>query len=183
MRVDRTGLRGRRALLGAAVIVGAALAVAGCGSSSSSPSTSSASSTSGTAQVSTGSVAGLGTVLVNGQGQTLYMFVPDHQATVTCVGQCAAIWPPMQLATGQTPVAAGGAKASLLGSDPNPAGGRVVTYDKWPLYTYTADTSSGTAQGQALNASGGYWYVLSPSGAVIRTAQSQGQAPAPSSGY
>jgi predicted lipoprotein with Yx(FWY)xxD motif len=172
MLVDRAGLRGRRAFLSAAVAVGAVVAIAGCGSSSSSPTTSSSassSSTSGAAQVSTGSVAGLGTVLVNAQGQTLYMFVPDKQSAVTCVGQCAAVWPPMQLPSGQSPVAAGGAKASLLGSDPNPAGGRAVTYAKWPLYTYTADTSAGMATGQALNASGGLWYVLSPSGAVIRT--------------
>jgi Secreted repeat of unknown function len=55
------------------------------------------------------------------------------------------------------------------GSDPNPAGGRVVTYARWPLYTYVADTSGGTAKGQALNLNGGLWYVLSPSGKVIRT--------------
>ena len=30
-------------------------------------------------EVKTGTVSGLGTVLVNGQGLTLYMFVPDHQ--------------------------------------------------------------------------------------------------------
>src|SRR5436853_91909 len=61
------------------------------------------------------------------------------------------------------------AKAALLGSDRNPAGGRVVTYNKWPLYTYVADTAPGQAKGQALNLNGGLWYVLSPSGKVIRT--------------
>src|SRR5437868_3396947 len=66
-------------------------------------------------------------------------------------------------------VATGKAKAALLGSDRNPAGGRVVTYSKWPLYTYVADTAPGQAKGQALNLNGGLWYVLSPSGKVIRT--------------
>jgi hypothetical protein len=53
-------------------------------------------------------------------------------------------------------------------SDRDPAGGRVVTYARWPLYTYVADTAPGSAKGQALNLNGGLWYVLAPSGKVIR---------------
>jgi len=117
--------------------------------------------------VQTKNVKGLGVILVNGSGRTLYMFKPDKQKRVTCKGQCAAIWPPMKLKAGQKATAAGAAKKSLLGSDPNPSGGRVVTYNRWPLYTYVADSKPGQATGQALNLNGGLWYVLSPSGKVI----------------
>ena len=120
-------------------------------------------------KISTRNVPGLGTVLVDAKGRTLYMFVPDKHARVTCVGTCAAIWPPVKLSSGGKPVAAGRAKASLLGSDRNPAGGRVVTYGGWPLYTYVADTRAGVATGQALNLNGGLWYVLAPSGKIVRT--------------
>jgi predicted lipoprotein with Yx(FWY)xxD motif len=120
-------------------------------------------------KISTGNIPGLGTVLVDAKGRTLYMFVPDKQRRVTCVGTCAAIWPPVKLASGGSPVAAGRAKASLLGSDPNPAGGRVVTYHGWPLYTYVSDTRAREATGQALNLNGGLWYVLAPSGKIVRT--------------
>ena len=120
-------------------------------------------------RVSTRTLPKLGTVLVNSKGFTLYMFVPDKQTKVTCVGTCAAVWPPVKLASGARPVAAGAAKASLLGSDRDPSGGRVVTYNRWPLYTYVADRAPGQAKGQALKLNGGYWYVLSPSGKVIRT--------------
>jgi predicted lipoprotein with Yx(FWY)xxD motif len=120
-------------------------------------------------RISTKKLPKLGTVLVNSKGRTLYMFVPDKRTRVTCVRTCAAVWPPAKLAKGQKAVASGQAKPSLLGSDPNPAGGRVITYARWPLYTYVADTSAGTAKGQALNLNGGLWYVLSPSGKVIRT--------------
>lgn len=51
---------------------------------------------------------------------------------------------------------------------PEHAGGRVVTYDGWPLYTYVTDTAAGQANGQALNLNGGLWYVISPSGKVIK---------------
>jgi predicted lipoprotein with Yx(FWY)xxD motif len=107
-------------------------------------------------------------VLVNSKGFTLYMFEPDKRKKVTCLHSCAVIWPPVKLAKGQKPAAAGKTKKSLLGSDPNPAGGRVVTYNKWPLYTYISDTAPGQANGQALNLNGGLWYVLSPTGKVIK---------------
>jgi predicted lipoprotein with Yx(FWY)xxD motif len=120
-------------------------------------------------RISTRMLPKLGAVLVNSKGLTLYMFVPDKRTKVTCTGACAAVWPPVKLAKGAKAVASGLAKASLLGSDRNPTGGRVVTYNKWPLYTYVADRSAGQAKGQALNLNGGYWYVLSPSGKVIHT--------------
>ena len=119
--------------------------------------------------ISTKTLSKLGTVLVDSKGRTLYMFVPDKRTKVTCVHTCAAIWPPVKLPKGAKPIAKGKAKASLLSSDPNPAGGRVVTYARWPLYTYVGDTSAGQAKGQALNLNGGLWYVLAPSGTVIRT--------------
>ena len=120
-------------------------------------------------RISTRKLPKLGTVLVNSKGRTLYMFVRDKRKKVTCVGSCAAAWPPVKLPKGSKAVAAGKVKAALLGSDRNPAGGRVVTYNKWPLYTYVGDTAPGQATGQALNLNGGLWYVLSPSGKVIKT--------------
>jgi predicted lipoprotein with Yx(FWY)xxD motif len=112
-------------------------------------------------------------VLVNSQGKTLYVFKPDNAKKVTCTGQCAAVWPPAKL-TGGKPAASGDVKASLLSSDPNPAGGQVVTYNGWPLYTYVTDTSAGSARGQALNLNGGLWYVMGPDGQPItKSAPSQ----------
>ena len=160
----------------AGTLVVLAVVTAGCGSSSSSgnsspassstPTSTSSSTSSGGVTISTKSVPGLGTVLVNAQGDTLYMFVPDKQTRVTCLSTCAAIWPPVHIATGAKAVAAGAAKASLLGSDPDTLGGPVVTYAGWPLYTYTADGGPGKATGQGLNLNGGFWYTLTPAGKV-----------------
>jgi predicted lipoprotein with Yx(FWY)xxD motif len=122
-----------------------------------------------TVTISTGKVHGLGTVLVDSKGRTLYMFVPDKQKRVTCVKSCAAAWPPVQVAKGENIVVAKGAKKALLGSDANPSGGRVATYAKWPLYTYVGDQKAGQATGQALDLNGGLWYVLTPAGKVLKT--------------
>lgn len=86
---------------------------------------------------------------------------------MTCKGSCAVAWPPLKLKKGQKPTAGGAAKQRLLGSDKNPAGGRVVTYNRWPLYTYVADSKPGQATGEATDLNGGLWYVLSPSGKII----------------
>jgi len=118
---------------------------------------------SNTVTVKTAKIKKLGTVLVNSRGLTLYMFVRDKQKKVTCHGSCAAVWPPLKVKKGQTPTAGGAAKKKLLGLD-----GRVVTYNRWPLYTYIGDSKPGQANGQAKNLNGGLWYVLSPAGKVIK---------------
>jgi len=122
-------------------------------------------------EVTTGTVSGLGTVLVDGQGLTLYMFVPDdRRGQSTCYKACASGWPPLRLPTGVTvPVAGGQAEPSLLGTTTRKDGGLQVTYNGWPLYIWVGDTQPGQATGQGIDSLGGYWYVLSPEGRVIRT--------------
>lgn len=121
--------------------------------------------------VKTRNVKGLGVVLVNPKGRTLYVFMPDKQRHVTCTGSCAHYWPPLKWKGSSKPTAGGSAKSELLGSDKDPAGGKVVTYDKWPLYTYVGDKAAGKATGQGLNASGGKWYVISAAGKVVKHKQ------------
>jgi hypothetical protein len=69
-------------------------------------------------------------------------------------------------ARGQTVAAGPGVRPGLLGTAPNPGGGRVVTYHGWPLYTYLGDAAPGHAAGQGADDDGGYWYVMRPSGQV-----------------
>jgi predicted lipoprotein with Yx(FWY)xxD motif len=120
-------------------------------------------------KISSATISKLGPVLVNAQGHTLYIFAPDNDKKVTCTGGCAAVWPPASLPAGEKPAASGSVKQSLLASDPNPSGGQVITYAGWPLYAYVADSAAGVATGQAIDLSGGLWYVISPSGKVIKT--------------
>jgi len=179
---------GRRLLTLAAVV--SSLLVAGCGSSSSTSttttstaaptsttqtSTTQASTTTTGAQevyeVRTGTVKGLGSVLVDGHGMTLYLFVPDNQqGKSTCYGTCAQAWPPLLLPAGvNAPVAGAGVQSSLLGTTKRTDGTTQITYNKWPLYLWVNDSQPGQATGQGINNLGGLWYVLSPSGHEITT--------------
>jgi predicted lipoprotein with Yx(FWY)xxD motif len=122
--------------------------------------------------VTTGHVAGLGTVLVDGEGLTLYMFEPDRQSgRSTCYGECENLWPPVLLVDGvKAPSAGAGVNASLLGTtvrtgDPDDL--EQITYNGWPLYLWHGDSQPGEANGQGLNDSGGLWYVLDADGVPI----------------
>jgi predicted lipoprotein with Yx(FWY)xxD motif/mono/diheme cytochrome c family protein len=134
---------------------------------SSSP-TSTATTTGKAIKISSKTIPGIGTVLVNSAGHTLYVFAPDNATHVTCTGGCAAIWPPLFVPTGGRAEATAGVKASLLGSYPDPSGGSVVTYHGWPLYTYVADTTPGSAAGQDVNLNGGDWWTITTSGTVVK---------------
>lgn len=118
--------------------------------------------------VTTRTVPGLGRILTNAHGHALYMFLVDPRRPVTCTGACAGTWPPLAIAVGHHPTAAGGAESRLLGTIPDPNTGALdVTYDGYPLYLYANDIGPDTANGQALESDGGPWFVLRPSGRPI----------------
>ena len=124
-------------------------------------------------RISAHTVKGLGTVLVSSTGRTLYVFAPDNHKKVTCGPKlgCDVVWPPEYISASGKPVAgSGGVQQSLLGSDPDryAPGKHVVTYKGWPLYVYAGDHKSGTATGQDTKGSGGLWYVITPTGTVIK---------------
>jgi predicted lipoprotein with Yx(FWY)xxD motif len=153
----------RRRAWAAGAAVAVALGAGGCGTS---PAGGTASHT---VRIAAQSLPRVGTVLVTAAGNALYMFVPDDQRKVTCVGLCAETWPPVRLRSGGKLAAGPGTRRALLGSDADPAGGRVVTYDGWPLYTYTGDVYKGQTTGQAIDRNGGYWYLIRPSGQLVKT--------------
>lgn len=110
----------------------------------------------------------VGPILATGSGHTLYDFALDTPGHSACVSPtCVIAWPPL-LVQG-TPTVAPRLRRSLVGTITRPGGGVQVTYGGHPLYTWSGDTAPGMVTGQALNNSGGLWYVLSPSGRQITT--------------
>jgi predicted lipoprotein with Yx(FWY)xxD motif len=155
-------------LLAAAGVAAVAMSAAACSSSPSSTSAGSGppSSASASASGSAGSGVALKsatissvTVVTNAQGFTLYSFAPDTTTASKCTGPCAQIWPPV---TG--PVTAGQGVPGKLGTITRSDGSKQATYGGHPLYTYTADTAPGQANGNGINVNGGVWHEVTASG-------------------
>jgi predicted lipoprotein with Yx(FWY)xxD motif len=152
------------------------LGIAACGSSGSnntSPQSPSSSTPAQSAKLSgtvDAATSGLGKILVNSRGRSLYLFQGDTGMKSACSGACAAAWPPL-LASGK-PSVGGGVQASLIGTSKRSNGTEQVTYNGHPLYLFTGDQSAGQTNGQGSTAFGASWYVLSPAGNQITASPS-----------
>jgi predicted lipoprotein with Yx(FWY)xxD motif len=151
-------------LAGAVVVSLTAVSVAACGSGGggASASTTPPKTTSGRPATVGVANSSLGTVLVDSQGRTLYLFQKDSGTKSACLGACASAWPPLR-ANGK-PTVGTGANASMVGTAKRSDGKPQVTYNRHPLYLYQGDQKAGDTNGQGLTAFGGSWFALSQTG-------------------
>ena len=166
-----------------AAVALALLALAGCGSSTygggSANATSSSSAASSDAELTTAKTA-LGTVVVDAQGRTVYVFDKDTAGSgaSACSGDCLAKWPPVQAASA-TPTVSG--VTAKLGTITRDDGTKQVTLAGMPLYLFAGDSHAGDVAGQGV---GGVWWAVSPAGAKISaSAAGSSSAPPPVTGY
>jgi len=146
----------------------AALTAAGCGGGAGSTATSpTASASAGPSEIVRVQSSGLGKMLVDAQGRTLYLFKADSRGVSACDGACAAAWPPL-LAHGSAGVASG-LDMSLVSTIHRPGGARQLTYNGHPLYLFAEDRNPGDINGEGVDAFGAPWYAVSPAGNQIST--------------
>ena len=152
----------------AALGVVAVFAFSACGGSSGSNSGSasgSQSQSSAADTVSTKSVNGVGTVLVDTKGMSLYSPTQEASGMVRCTGSCTSIWIPLTLRNGKTQPVASSSLMPKLGVITRPGGTKQVTFDGRPLYTFAEDTKAGSVSGNGVSDSFGgksfTWHVAS----------------------
>jgi predicted lipoprotein with Yx(FWY)xxD motif len=149
----------------------AAVALAGCGGSSTASVSAALPKTASGRPATIGlAKTGLGTMLVNSKGRSVYVFQKDSGTKSACFGACATNWPPVR-ASG-IPTVGSGLKSSLVAVSKRSDGSSQVTYDGHPLYLFAGDHSAGSTSGQRVNAFGGAWYALSPAGTAITSSPS-----------
>jgi predicted lipoprotein with Yx(FWY)xxD motif len=151
-----------------------ALVIAGCGgggdqATAASPSTSSMSASTGSGTIAV-SNTGLGKVLADSQGQTVYLFKKDTASKSMCSGACTHEWPPV--AAKGKPTAGTGVTESKLGTIARSDGSQQVTYNGHPLYTFQGDSKPGDVSGQGLSDFGATWWAVSPSGNEVTSSGS-----------
>jgi predicted lipoprotein with Yx(FWY)xxD motif len=156
----------RRKLSKYLALPAAAALLAACGGSSTSASSQTPPKTASgdTATIGLANNGNLGKILVDANGDTVYLFQKDTGTQSTCTGGCAGTWPPVR-AIGKPTVAAG--LSGKVGTTPRSDGKPQVTYAGHPLYRYQGDSKPGDANGQGINAYGALWYAASSSGAAV----------------
>ena len=109
----------------------------------------------------------LGSIMLDGDGFTIYMFKPDARNVSNCEGPCLAAWPPVMLAKAETLSnvdLGGGLRRSLLGVAMREDGTRQLTYDGRPLYWWVQDAKAGDVKGQWVNNT---WWVMNDQGTPV----------------
>jgi predicted lipoprotein with Yx(FWY)xxD motif len=114
--------------------------------------------------VSLGEAAGVGKILVDSEGMTLYYFEKDQKGSgkSKCEGACAEAWPP--LTTEGEAEAMTGVNTAMLGTIKRDDGSTQITYAGWPLYTFVEDKKPGEDNGTDSKAFGASWYPLHSNG-------------------
>ena len=110
---------------------------------------------------------GLGTVLVDGSGRTVYLFEKDKGGTSACDGACASAWPPVT--TAAAGARAAGRRRRRGEAQHDQARRRQPRGDlrRPPALPLRGDAKPGQASGQGLDQFGAEWYVLGRSGSKI----------------
>lgn len=113
-------------------------------------------------------VPGVGTVLVDPSGKTLYFTDSDSASAIKCVEECTKLWIP----------AASGAQGADLGMTKRPDGSNQLTYQNKPLYTFTLDSKDKPASGNnAKDSFGGVdftWHAVIVSASAQPPTQTSG---------
>jgi len=172
-----------RPLLAGFAGVAAAGLVAACGSGGTA---SAAGSSAGGQQavngmtVSARMVTGVGTVLTDQSGKTLYTPQQEADGAIKCIGSCLSFWFPVTAGKGAAPHAASDVTGKLAVIQRPDGGGSQLTYDGKPLYTFRLDTGPGQAHGNNFSDHFGSqsftWHAVTASGGAATSGQ-PGSAP------
>lgn len=109
--------------------------------------------------------SGLGEIVVDADGRTLYGFTPDEAGgEPTCYDQCADSWPALTAADGFT-VGEGLDQSEFTTVARTDDAGDQIKFGVYPLYYFASDSASGQTNGQGI---GGKWYVVGADGELIK---------------
>jgi predicted lipoprotein with Yx(FWY)xxD motif len=119
--------------------------------------------------------SGLGEIVVDGEGMTVYVFDNDTpgSGTSACTGGCLQAWPPV-VANSENPTADG--VSGKVGTITRDDGTLQVTLEGYPLYLWQNDVAPGDTTGQGVQ---GVWWVVTPDGSKVTATA----APADLPGY
>jgi predicted lipoprotein with Yx(FWY)xxD motif len=138
--------------------------------------------------VSTRQLAGVGDVLVDGSGKTIYSPDQEKAGRILCTSSCTSFWLPV---TGsQNAISSeAGTLSGALGTIHRPDGKTQLTYNRRPLYTFVLESGPGQTRGNdfkdSFNGTSFTWRAVTTGQAAANQgsgAVSPSQQPQPSYG-
>lgn len=100
-----------------------------------------------------------GEVLTNSAGRSLYVLSTESKGKLHCTSKaCTTFWPPLVVAKGAKITAGSGVKGKV--SHVVRGSKWQVTYNGWPVYTFSGDSGPAQTKGEGQHADGGIWYLL-----------------------
>lgn len=125
--------------------------------------------------VSARTVTSVGTVLTDQSGKTLYSPQQEAAGVIKCVAGCLSFWFPVTVGNGTAPHAASTVTGTLGTIQRPDGGGRQLTYDGKPLYTFRLDTGPGQVHGNNFSDHFGSqsftWHAVTTGGGTATSGQ------------
>ncbi|HEY1570264.1 MAG TPA: hypothetical protein VGG05_02895 [Pseudonocardiaceae bacterium] len=160
-------MNGYERLAAVAGLAAAGVVLAACGTNPTATGAGSASAASNAA-VGTSSVAGVGTVLVDSAGKTLYFSDQDANGTMHCTGDCLGFWIPATASGASVPRGSITGLSVLKRAD---NGQKQFAYQGKPLYEFKMDSMAGQVNGNGahddFNGTSFTWHAAVASGTAV----------------
>jgi predicted lipoprotein with Yx(FWY)xxD motif len=129
-------------------------------------------------KVKVATVPGVGAVLVDASGKTLYTLTDANGAAVDCTGACLQAWPAAMAAANGKVKAPKAVKSVSTTSDTHQ-----LTWKNLPLYTFAGDGGPKMANGEGIVSFGGTWHVVKVGSKASTTATTAKPTSNSSGGY
>jgi predicted lipoprotein with Yx(FWY)xxD motif len=124
-----------------------------------------------TPSLESANLTGFAGALVNQSSRTLYVLSVEQGAALKCKSACLSTWKPVLVKDSVTTITLGAKVDGKIGFVKSSATTKQVTFNSFPLYTYSGDSGPRQANGEGLSAYGGRWYVVKASSTKAATTE------------
>lgn len=108
-------------------------------------------------------------ILANAKRHTLYVLSAEKGGKLLCKSACTPIWPPLLVKSSVTSVSIGAGVVGRIGFIKRSTTMKQVTYNGFPVYTFSGDSGPSQVNGQGIVADGGTWHLTNASARTAAT--------------
>jgi predicted lipoprotein with Yx(FWY)xxD motif len=100
-------------------------------------------------------------VLATTKGNSLYVLSAESGGTLHCTGNCLSFWPPLLVGSTVKSITLASGITGTIGFVSRSSTTKQVTFNGFPVYTYSGDSGPAQNNGEGIAADGGTWGLAS----------------------